>query len=189
MVQTTLYVSTVGVAFGNNINNKMNDPLFMPSEPGSAELLPAIAESITAALDDILASLKNIALTQPGGSDQQPSSFQVSVAQVGSRVYHIALFGVNVVAFVIILGASAYTMLFTSSPAFDFADLPSMVGGVYNDIATSSDERGAVTHLAEWEGHPADLLLGGSMVELDCKLGAGKAPIVTVRPARKQIIE
>lgn len=184
MIETTLYVSTIGEAFRNNIINKVNDTTFNMTEAHNDTILPAIQDSIEAAIDDILLSINGFSITRPHGIQNVSAVFGIEVVRIGTRNYIISLLVLNGLAFIAICVVTLYTGLFRESPSFDFTDLGAMIAGVRNGAAGSRSRGDDDSDLISWKGDPADPIVGQSILELDCQLGSTEASRVTIRPAR-----
>ena len=187
MIESNLYVSTIGEALRTNIVNKLDSPSLNVSQPYNAAILPAVEDALEAAMDEILLSLGGAALTQPGSYDTLNTSFHISVIHIGSRKYILALFAINVPAMMLICLLSIYTRLFMASPAFDFADLGGMVAGVSNASAGTGEDV-LSPNLKGWNVDPADPLLRRSVLAIDSRLGSTEAICVTVRRIGTQVI-
>lgn len=125
---TTLYVSTIGEAMGTNIRRHLNNASTSFVEPRD-DALPAIEDSVQAALDDILVGFGGFALTQSGNYSAVDVTYEVSAIRIGTRGFAGAILVVNAVGLVVVFALTTWTRLFSRSPAFDFADLGGMVAG------------------------------------------------------------
>ena len=122
-------------------------------------------------MDDILQNLNGYSLTQPGGFEKQNATFRLSVVQIGSSPFLIASFVSNAVIILSICIIASFTRMFTTSPAFDFADLGSVAAAVSNGGAVSGYNARKVV---DWDGEPRDI--GKVTFSLDVSLDSTLAP-------------
>ena len=167
-------------------------PNYNSTDPPTSLQLEAVAESIDAALDDVMEALNAWGLVVPGGWTTQTAFVSKSVVTLGTKGWNIALFAFNLAAFVIIAGVTVSTKLFEGSPAFDFADLTSILAAACR-IAGSRDTADGPAgplavppHLADWTGDPKDKNLKSSVIEVDSKIGAPGPPLVVIQSGRHE---
>lgn len=178
MVQTTAFISTVGRALENNL---IQSGVQLQSHL-DAHGLGIVADSVEAALDDILAVQNAFAFkNETLGRRVVDATFQVTVVEVGNRTFRTALFAVNNLTCALVMVVMLYTRLFAASPAFDFTDLGSVAAGVLRSAAC--DEEASRSHLADWGGNAGDAKLRASQLEFWSRLDESGAPLVIFRPA------
>lgn len=160
MVQTTLYVSTVGEALESNVRNYVSWATGS-SKLGSAthsQILAAVKASVQAMADDILESFAAAALTQPESVQLDPVHFTAKGVEIGEYPYIIAILAYQTLALIGVVAALLLTKFWSSTPAFDFTDLGALstaisLGAKPNDGAVSKATRG-------WQGEPDHAALG-----------------------------
>lgn len=180
MVQTTMYVSTIGEAFGNNIRTKLGRPdISLRTGPDQAAL-SAIQESIEAAMDDILSYLSGASLAS-GDAAETSGNLQHEVMRVGSPRYLATLFAINLALLVATCAVTLTTKGFRDSPVFDFSDFGAIVAAVRMSEADKS-EGGKVGSrgLPVWDGNPSDLKLRKTMLQIDSIGEQNSPPSVTL---------
>jgi hypothetical protein len=181
MVQTTMYVSTIGEALGNNIRTKLDHPLIDLGAGQDETALPAIQESIEAAMDDILSYLSGASLAS-GDATTASGTLQQQVVRVGTPRYLATLFIFNLA---LLLAACIMTFMtkgFCDSPVFDFSDFGAITAATR---LSESDDRGERRHyegrsLSEWDGDPTDRLLRDTKVQIDNVGVQHSSPSVTL---------
>lgn len=135
LVQTTLYVSTLGDAFQRSITALANrtTPLSQnDSEVPDALVLRAVQDSFEAVMDDILGLLQATALTQSGSWEVKSIGVKHGVVKIGTKGFVLATATVHFVMFPIMTVIILTTKLFKSSIKFDFADIGSLAVAVHN---------------------------------------------------------
>jgi len=178
IVSTTLYRSIVGDAFGSNMQNTFGETPFDLKTAKQAAALPAIEQSLEAALDNILVSLATASFASSSLAKVE-TTFHIESLRIGTSSYALAIFLTNAIVLVAVIAVSLYTKLFDTSTAFDFADLGSVIVGVSN---SNGQVNGAEHEVKRWRGDPTEPSLQNVILELDCvSRSTDRAPSVSVR--------
>ncbi|KAF2166611.1 hypothetical protein M409DRAFT_23245 [Zasmidium cellare ATCC 36951] len=182
LIETTLYVSSIGENFINNAQTKLNQPDFNASQPNNDAVLPAIEDSLVAALDDILEALAGFAFVNDSSTWSGAVSGEVPRVRVGETQFIIALFVTNVLVLVGVCGMAVHTRGYANTPAFNFMDIGALVVGMDNGRQLANEETAAISPSEpRWDGDPSDPLLDHFAVEIRSKLGVDEAPSVRLQ--------
>lgn len=174
LIETTLYVSSIGENFISNAQMRLNQPNFNASIPNNEAALPAIEDSLVAALDDILEALGGYAFTNGTNTQSNLATVEVARVRIGETQFIVALFVINVLALLGICGLAVYTRGYRSTPAFNFTDIGTLAAGM-----------GEESSLSHWDGNPSHLLLDHLSVEIQSKLGVSEAPSIRLLPQNR----
>jgi hypothetical protein len=143
--------------------------------------LPAIQDSIEAAMDDILSYLSGASLAS-GDAMKVSGTLQQQVVRVGTPRYLATLFIFNLA---LLLAACIMTFMtkgFCDSPVFDFSDFGAITAATR---LSESEDRGERSHyggrsLSDWDGNPTDRLLRDTKVQIDNVGVQHSSPSVTL---------
>jgi len=182
MVQTTLYVSTVGEALMSNVDNYLARESGMKATGGNAteqQTLAALTDSMQAMADDILVSFASAALARTDSSQTTQVHFEALGIEIGSRGFIIAIVACNLMALLLLFATAIVTKFWSHAPAFDFADL----GALSAAVALEPEREPKVAMLLDrWEGNAQDPVVGRLMARLRHHV-PGEAPTVRISTA------
>ena len=161
MVQTSLYVSTVGEALSSNVRNYVSRATKSKTNldnASKAQVLGAVTDSMQAMADDVLQSLAAAALTWPDASERQEVRFTSGGVEIGEYPFIIAILVYQFLALIGIIAALVFSKFFYRTPAFDYSDVGTVstaahLGANPHNVALWSATR-------NWKGEPDDSALG-----------------------------
>lgn len=178
MVQTTMYVSTVGEALGNNIRTKLGRPSIKLEAGPDQAALPAMQESIEAGMDDILSYISGASLAN-GSAANISVNLQHEVVRVGTPRYLATLFIVNLALLVAVCVMTFWTKGFCDSPVFDFSDFGAMTAATrLGEAGEKAHDRGQ--NVPNWDGDPSDRLLRDTKLQIDSAGAQFSSPTVVL---------
>ena len=185
MVATFLYVSTVGGALVQNINNLQAQQSSQnvlgnldPKSASNATILAAVSDSVAAMVDDLLMSFAGAALTLSNETSSTSVTAEHAAIAIGSKIYIFAIVIINVALLLVVTTATLWTHGWAQLPLFDFTDLACMSAGLAADSARSGSKPSPRTRvLSRWNGDPRDEAVGKMAVRL---LVDGESKQVTV---------
>lgn len=185
LIETTLYVSSIGENFISNVQMKLNQPDFNASIPNNDATLPAIEDSLSAALDDILEALGGYAFTNETNTTPNVATVEVARLQIGETKFIVALFVINVLALLAIVALAVFTRGFVHTPAFNFTDVGAILLGMESGRRSDGGENVLSSSVVpRWNGDPNDPMFDDLSVEIHSRLGVADAPSVHVTPWR-----
>lgn len=173
-VVTTLYENTVGEAFMRNIRNMhtRKSPGLPPGDSFSNEtVLEAVADSVSAMMDDAFVALNSYLLTNL--STTQPASSRVAkqAVQIGTYRFILAALAVNLAGLVFVFVACVY-LARVQVPVFDYNDLGCLALSATRD-ATGDEAADA------WDGDPKNQILDSMLAKLE--VDSMGRPVVTLK--------
>jgi hypothetical protein len=180
LVFNSLFGSTVGDAFQENIQNqKVRRNMPVSASATSDIILASVENAVTAMVDAVFVALKSAALSWDDTAPYTtPTEVTVSAVRIGSGAFILAVVIINTVALVAII--AIHTMLWKETvPMFDYNDLGSMVIAV---ATTKDDTMEALTAngndlLSAWSGDPQSPGIGHLTVTLEVSSPAGQPAI------------
>ncbi|KAK4500339.1 hypothetical protein PRZ48_008528 [Zasmidium cellare] len=182
LIETTLYVSSIGENFISNVQTKLNQPNFNASLSDNNAVLPAIEDSLVAALDDILEALAGFAFTDDSNTESNVVDLEVARVRLGETQFIVALFVINAVVLVGVCGMAVWTRGYASTPALNFMDIGSIVVGMGNAQKPANTEGLDSSMVApRWDGDSSDPLLDHFAVDIRSKLGVDESPSVRLQ--------
>jgi hypothetical protein len=143
--------------------------------------LPAIQESIQAAMDDILSYLSGASLVS-GDATEVPGTLEHKVVRVGTPRYLATLFILNIALLLAACIMKFMTKGFCDTPLFNFSDLGAITAATR---LSESEDRGERTHyggqsLPGWDGDLKDRLLRDTKLQIDNVGAQHSSPSVTL---------
>lgn len=181
LVAISLYSSLVGDAFMTNVRNMQtkNDPNLAKSEiADNATVLAAVADSITAMIEDVMVSLNAAGLTTGDGVQVAHANATIPAVRIGNSGFIKAILAINVMGAIAI--SCGFLLLWNSDiPLFDFNDLGCVSVGILNGAQCQSINQREFGVLQEWDGSPAT----ADMVHVTARLEvtASGQPAVALR--------
>jgi hypothetical protein len=179
MIVSSLYVSTVGDALRENIqNHKIRQNIPLGANATSNLVLAAVEDAVTAMLDAVFVALKSATLTVQGATYTAPVEVTSAAVRIGSGAFILAVVVINLVALVAII--AIHVLLWKENvPMFDYNDLGSMVIAV---ATTKDDSMEAMTAngndcLSAWSGDPQSPDFGHVTATLEVSSPAGQPAI------------
>jgi hypothetical protein len=180
LVFNSLFGSTVGDAFQENIQNqKVRRNMPVSASATSDIILASVENAVTAMVDAVFVALKSAALSWDDTAPYTtPTEVTVSAVRIGSGAFILAVVIINTVALVAII--AIHTMLWKETvPMFDYNDLGSMIIAV---ATTKDDTMEALTAngndlLSAWSGDPQSPGIGHLTVTLEVSSPAGQPAI------------
>ena len=156
-ITTSLYTSTVGDSFTENIRNlQANRSVFDTDSPAyKAVVLDAIADSVTTVMDDSLVALGSAALTFSNATRSANVIARVAAVQIGSRTFIWLTVAINMLGCVAV--AVGYLLLCKADiPTFEYSDIGCVAVGLRQGIAVLDEDGADVGGELSWDGHPGN---------------------------------
>lgn len=151
-IVTSLYTNTVGDAFVRNIRNLHTRNSLPPTDTFSNDtILEAVADSVSAMMDDALVALNSYLLTNLNTTQSVQSLVAMPAVRIGTRKFIIAGMVVNVTGLVFVFLACLY-LARLEVPLFDYNDLGCIALSATRD-ATGDEAADA------WDGDPKSQIL------------------------------
>jgi hypothetical protein len=153
MVQTSLYVSTAGVALMNNVRNYVSRSSGLQPSVDDAtpdDIIGAVEDSMQIMADDILESFAAASLTQPDATTREIVQFTAFGYAIGETPFIIAVVVYQVLAMLFIIAATVATGFWSETPIFDFSEIGSMAAATSLGAKVSGDTM--TTALRSWNG-------------------------------------
>jgi hypothetical protein len=156
-VTTSLYTSTVGDSFIENIRNLQTSRSAWSDINNSSYrtlVLDAIADSVTAVMDDSLVALGSAALTFPNATQIVNATAKISAVQIGSRPFIWATVAINTIGLIGVI-ASYLALWRANVPVFEYSDIGCMVLGLIQGmVVVNQDDRVTREEQQAWDGDP-----------------------------------
>jgi hypothetical protein len=154
-ITTSLYTSTVGDSFTENIRNlQARRSVFNTSSSAYKEVvLDAIADSVTSVMDDTLVALGSAALTFSNATQSSSAAARVAAVQIGSKTFIWLVVAINVLGSVGIV-VSCVMLYKADIPTFEYSDIGCVAMGLRHGLAVLDEDGVKVGGEQPWDGHP-----------------------------------
>ncbi|KAH8710085.1 hypothetical protein GQ44DRAFT_830467 [Phaeosphaeriaceae sp. PMI808] len=146
-------------------------------KPGNDTVLAAVADSVTAFMDDALVAFGGAALTFPNATSKVDVTASIAAVQIGSAPFIIAVVVVNFLGLIVVL-VGQFMLRSASVPSFDYNDLECMVLGIVQGMGRMNEMQEGKNGGSN--GSPKHPTIGGYAVRLKAD-GMGGNPAVLLR--------
>lgn len=172
-IVTSLYTNTVGDAFWRNVRNMhtRKSPLAPVDSFSNDTILEAVADSVSAMMDDALVALNSYLLTSLNTTQPVETLVAMPAVRIGTRKFIIAGMVINVAGLVFALVACFY-LARVEVPLFDYNDLGCIALSATRD-ATGDEAADA------WDGDLKSQILGSLLPKLE--VDSTGRPVVMVQ--------
>jgi hypothetical protein len=178
LVVNSLYTSTVGDSFMENIRNLHFRRGGSPSDkPGNDTVLAAVADSVTAIMDDALVALGAAALTFPNATTKVDVTASIAAVQIGSVPFIVAVALVNILGLVAVF-VGQFMLRGATVPVFDYNDLGCMALAVVQGLGKGKGMQEGKNW--GWDGSPMHPTIGRYALRLKPD-GLNGSPAVSLR--------
>ncbi len=154
MVQTTLYVSSVGEALQNNVRNLLSRENQSTANLDNAtddQHLLAVASSMVAMADDALASFAAFSLLWSGANEAADVSMTIAGVQIGETPYITVVVVWNLLALLIVVVFAIISFVGTI-PAFNFTEIASLATAANIGGREQRNAADLTSALQGWQG-------------------------------------
>ena len=155
LIMTSLYTSTVGDSFMENIRNLQTNRSVLADTSSSAYttvVLDAIADSITSIMDDALVALGSAALIFANATQTVAATAKVSAVRIGSKMFIWLVVVINVLGSVGV-AVSYFVLCKADIPTFEYGDIGCVAVGLRQGIAVLVEDGMDVGGEQLWDGH------------------------------------
>ncbi|KAF2111671.1 hypothetical protein BDV96DRAFT_581523 [Lophiotrema nucula] len=180
-IEGSLYVSTVGDAFMENARNlQIRQELSPTANITNATILAAVADSVTAMMDDTFVALASAGLTVADVPQTVGVNVTMAAVQIGTGPFILAIALINIGGCLVVLAGSV--LLFNAHvPQFDYNDLACVAIGTFHGAKGEGPHFAQDGDVSAWDGDPADSHIGHLLARLETSVSLGQPTLMLTR--------